>query len=133
MTGVAGLTLGGGVGWLTRAHGLSIDNLRSARVITADGRIVRASAEEDPELFWGLWGGGGNFGIVTSFEFQGHPLGPEILYGVAIHGPDSWADALAFYAGWAEGLPDALTTIISFVSPPPSWGLPEELTGTARC
>src|SRR5262249_56053866 len=81
-TGVAGLTLGGGIGHLMRTFGLSIDNLRSCDVVTADGEFVVASEQENPDLFWGLRGGGGNFGIVTSFEFQLHPLGPTVLAGL---------------------------------------------------
>lgn len=125
-TGVAGLTLGGGIGWLTRRYGLSLDNLVSADVVTADGRLVHASLDEEADLFWGIRGGGGNFGIVTSFEFRAHPLGPTVLAGAAFHRQPRWAEALRFYAEWAPTLPDDLTTIVSFLTPPRSW-VPDEL------
>jgi FAD/FMN-containing dehydrogenase len=83
-TGVAGLTLGGGFGWLTRKYGMSVDNLVSAEVVTADAKRVRASAKENPDLFWAIRGGGGNFGVVTVFEFQLHPVGPEVLAGLIV-------------------------------------------------
>jgi len=81
-TGVAGLTLGGGFGWLSRKHGMTVDNLVSADVVTADAKLVRASARENADLFWDIRGGGGNFGIVTCFEFQLHPVGPEVVAGL---------------------------------------------------
>jgi FAD/FMN-containing dehydrogenase len=84
-TGVAGLTLGGGFGWITRKFGLTIDNLLSAEVVTADGKLVRASAKENGDLFWALRGGGGNFGVVTAFEFELHRLGPTVLAGLVVH------------------------------------------------
>jgi len=84
-TGIAGLTLGGGFGWLSRKYGMTIDNLLSADVVTADGQLVQASNDMNPDLFWAIRGGGGNFGIVTSFEFKLHPVGPEVLSGLIIH------------------------------------------------
>ena len=87
-TGVAGLTLGGGFGWLSRKYGMTIDSLESAEVVTADGQIVQASATEHPDLFWALRGGGGNFGVVTRFEFRLHPVGPDVLSGLIVFGID---------------------------------------------
>ncbi len=105
-TGIAGLTLGGGLGWLMGKHGLSIDNLLSADVVTADGRFLRASESENADLFWGLRGGGGNFGIVTSFEFRLHQVGPMVLGGIVIHPLGKAKDLLKFYREFSAGLPD---------------------------
>jgi FAD/FMN-containing dehydrogenase len=125
-TGVAGLTLGGGVGWLTRRYGLSLDNLVSADLVTADGRLVHASDEWEPELFWGLRGGGGNFGIVTSFEFRAYSHGPDVLAGNFIYARPKWPTALRAFAAWAADLPDELTSIVTFLTPPAAWGLGDE-------
>jgi FAD/FMN-containing dehydrogenase len=127
-TGVGGLTLGGGMGWLTRAHGLTIDHLVGADIVTAEGRAVHASASEEPELFWGLRGGGGNFGVVTEFQFEGVSLPPEVFAGATFYVRERWADALAFFADWAQAIPDDLTTIITFMTPPDAW-LPPALQG----
>jgi FAD/FMN-containing dehydrogenase len=105
-TGVAGLTLGGGEGWLQGQFGFTCDNLLSADVVTADGRFLRASATENPDLFWALRGGGGNFGIVTSFEFQLHPVGPIVLGGMVVHPLDQAREVLRFYREFAQTLPD---------------------------
>ncbi|SDK84980.1 FAD/FMN-containing dehydrogenase [Cryobacterium psychrotolerans] len=122
-TGVAGLTLGGGVGWLTRAHGLTIDNLLSAELVTASGEVLRASAGENPELFWGLRGGGGNFGVVSSFTFRAHPLPSKVFSGNLVYRRDGWADALRVYDTWTRDLPDEMTSIVSFFVPPETWEL----------
>src|SRR6266498_719589 len=105
-TGIAGFTLGGGIGWLMRKHGLTCDNLIGADVVTADGELVRASAEENPELFWGLRGGGGNFGIVTSFEYRLHPVGPVVMAGPVFYKGDRAQEILRFYREWVRDLPD---------------------------
>jgi len=129
-TGIAGFTLGGGVGWLMRKYGLTIDNLLSADLVTADGRLMSASASVNPELFWGLRGGGGNFGIVTSFRFRLHTVGP-MIYGGALFYPLNQADDLLhFYRDWAPELPDEITTLAIFLTAPPESFMPRELQGT---
>ena len=125
-TGVAGLTLGGGVGWLTRAYGLAADNLISVKVVTASGETVRASGTEHPELFWGIRGGGGNFGVVSSFTFRAHPLPAEVFSGNLIYGRERWQGALRAWENWTRDLPDELTSIISFFVPPASWELGDD-------
>src|SRR5678815_5451960 len=107
-TGVAGRTLGGGFGWLTRLHGLTIDNLLSARVVMADGSVRTASAREEPELFWALRGGGGNFGIVTSFEFALHPTGPEVYAGFVVY---PFAQARQVLRAWRDFCATAPETV----------------------
>ena len=129
-TGVGGLTLGGGFGWISRKHGLTIDNLISADVVTADGDLVKASANENTDLFWGIRGGGGNFGIVTSFEFQAHPLGPEILSGLIVHPFSDARDVLHHYREFAAKAPDELTVWVVLRKAPPLPFLPEEVHGT---
>ena len=96
-TGVAGLTLGGGSGWLERKHGLTCDNVLAVELVTADGELVRASDSEHPDLFWALRGGGGNFGVVTAFEFALHPVGPEVMAGLVIHPAERGRELLALY------------------------------------
>jgi len=122
-TGVAGLTLGGGVGWLTRPYGLTVDNLVSAEVALATGEHVVASESEHPDLFWGLRGGGGNFGVVTSFTFRAHPLNPDVFAGTLIYERRRWTDALRSYVAWAAGVPDEVTTLVTFMVPPADWEL----------
>jgi FAD/FMN-containing dehydrogenase len=124
-TGVAGLTLGGGQGYLARKHGLTIDNLIGADVVTADGELVRASAEENPDLFWGLRGGGGNFGVVTAFEFELHPVGPEVLGGPVFHPYEDAAEALRFYREFTADAPDELACYALIVRVPPEPPFPE--------
>ena len=126
-TGVAGLTLGGGVGWLTRRHGLTIDNLVEAEVVLATGEGVRASATEHDDLFWALRGGGGNFGVVTSFTYRAHPLDPDVFAGTLIYERPRWPEALRAYRDWTAELPDDLTTLVTFMVPPADWELGDEV------
>lgn len=122
-TGAAGLTLGGGFGWLTRLHGLTVDNLVEAELATMDGRMVRANAMENPELLWALKGGGGNFGVVTSFGFLAHPVPDAVLCGNLVYFADHWTTALRSYARWTEDLPDEMTSIVTSLTPPADWDL----------
>lgn len=128
-TGVAGLTLGGGSGWLERSMGLACDNLVSVDLVTADGREVTASETENPDLFWGLHGGGGNFGVATSLEFAVRPLGPEVLAGVAFWSGDAGRDLATFYRDWAQTLPDELGTALIFLTAPPEDFVPAHMVG----
>jgi FAD/FMN-containing dehydrogenase len=128
-TGVAGFTLGGGIGWLMRKHGLACDNLRSAEVVTADGQLLTASATENPDLFWGLRGGGGNFGIVTAFEFDLHPVGPTVTAGPVFYPGERAEEILRFYRDFVRGVPDELTTVANLLTAPPAPFLPEEWHG----
>jgi FAD/FMN-containing dehydrogenase len=117
-TGIAGLTLGGGFGWLTRQYGLVCDNLLSADVVTADGRFLHASAEENPDLFWGLHGGGGNFGVVTSFEYRLHEVGPTILAGPIFHAADDAQELFRAFRDTAATAPDALGGMAAMLTSP---------------
>jgi FAD/FMN-containing dehydrogenase len=117
-TGIAGLTLGGGVGWLNGRFGLACDNLIAADVVTADGRLLHASEQEHADLFWGLRGGGGNFGIVTSFEYRLHPLGPMVLSGPVFHPAARAREVLRFYREVSAGEPDELTTYAGLLTGP---------------
>jgi len=128
-TGVAGLTLGGGLGHLDRKYGLAHDNLRSVDVVTADGELVHASEEENPELFWGLRGGGGNFGIVTSFEFDLHEVGPELLTGPIIYRYEDAANAFRFSRDFMADAPDEIQCYAAFSKGSAELGLPEPLHG----
>jgi len=129
-TGIAGLTLGGGFGWLSRAHGMTVDNLVSADVVTAAGELVRASAEENPDLFWAIRGGGGNFGIVTAFEFTLHPIGPEVLAGLMVYPLADARDVLRHYREFCAQAPDELTVWAVMRKAPPLPFLPEDVHGT---
>ncbi|MBE9552630.1 MAG: FAD-binding oxidoreductase [Proteobacteria bacterium] len=128
-TGIAGLTLGGGFGWTTRKFGMTIDCLLSVDIVTADGAMLRASETENPDLFWAVRGGGGNFGIVTSFEFQAHPLGPEVLSGLIVHPLDEAPALLKEYRRIADAAPDELTCWVVMRKAPPLPFLPEEWHG----
>ena len=128
-TGLAGLTLGGGVGWLERKYGLTIDQLLSVDVVTAEGEFVRASEEENADLFWGLRGGGGNFGIVTEFEFRLNPVGPMVLAGPIVWAMEDSPKVLRFYREWIKEVPDELTTIVTHRRVPAVPAMPEELHG----
>jgi FAD/FMN-containing dehydrogenase len=126
-TGVAGLTLGGGIGFLMRKHGLVVDNLVATDVITAEGRIVRASAEEHPDLFWALRGGGGNFGVVAWFRFALHPVGPTVLAGPVFWAAEDTTDVLRFYRDFAAGAPDEFGSVVRFGTIPPLPAISEDL------
>ena len=128
-TGVAGLTLGGGFGWTTRKFGLTVDNLLSADVVTAEGKLVRASDKENQDLFWALRGGGGNFGVVTSFEFKLHPLGPEVLSGLLVHPLENARELLSEFRRIAMQGPDELTIWAVMRKAPPLPFLPAEWHG----
>jgi FAD/FMN-containing dehydrogenase len=128
-TGVAGLTLGGGFGWLSRKHGMTVDNIESAEVVTAAGEIMRASATENPDLFWALRGGGGNFGVVTRFEFRLHPVGPDVLSGLIVYGITEAKSVLQQYRDFLAGAPEALSVWTVLRQAPPLPFLPERVHG----
>ena len=126
-TGVAGLTLGGGLGFLARRHGLTIDNLLAAEVVNADGAILRAAVDEHPDLFWALRGGGGNFGVVTTFEFALHPVGPTVLAGPIFWPAADTTKVLRFYRDFVADAPDELGTVVRLGTVPPLPAIPEQL------
>ena len=127
-TGIAGLTVGGGIGWLRRAHGLTSDNLLSVDLVTADGRVLHVSPDEHADLYWGVRGGGGNFGIVTLFEYRLHRVGP-LLAGMLLYPLDRAADALRHTRDFAAEASDELTITIALITAPPAPFVPEELHG----
>ena len=116
-TGLAGLTLGGGIGWLMGKYGLTVDNLLSVDLVTAEGKLLKASASEEADLFWAVRGGGGNFGIVTSFEFQLHPVG-QVLAGMVMHPMERAQEVLRFYREYSSAAPDELTAYAAMVTTP---------------
>lgn len=128
-TGIAGLTLGGGIGWLTRKHGATVDNLLSVDLVTAEGELLAASGDENPDLFWGIRGGGGNFGVATSFEYRLHPVGPTVLAGPIFHPFEDARTVLRFYREFIATAPDELTTIFELSVAPPLPFLPEDVHG----
>lgn len=131
-TGIAGLTLGGGIGHLTRKYGLSCDNLISADVVTADGRLITASADQNADLFWGLRGGGGNFGVVTSFEFRLHPVS-TVFAGPILYPLEKSKDALRFYRDYMAKAPEDMNAFFAFLIVPPGPPFPEHLHNKTVC
>jgi FAD/FMN-containing dehydrogenase len=128
-TGIAGLTLNGGIGWLRNKHGLSCDNLVSADVVTAAGELVTASAEENPDLFWALRGGGGNFGVVTSFEFRTHPVGPIVAAAIPVYALDDAPVILRRWREWVATAPDEVTAAAALWTVLDAPELPEPVRG----
>ncbi|HWQ01960.1 MAG TPA: FAD-binding oxidoreductase, partial [Gaiellaceae bacterium] len=129
-TGVAGLTLHGGIGHLRRKYGLSIDNLRSVDIVTADGQLRHASATENPDLFWAVRGAGSNFGVVTAFEFDAHPVGPMVTVGAVFYPLDEAAKLLPAWRDYMASAPDELSSLAILVSVPPAEPFPPHLHGT---
>jgi FAD/FMN-containing dehydrogenase len=130
-TGIGGFTTGGGYGWTSSKYGLTCDNLTSAELVLADGSVVRASAEENAELFWGIRGGGGNFGIVTEFEFGLHELGPIVLAGLALWPIDRALDVISAWRDIVDEAPDELSTACVILTAPPEEFVPDHLKGQA--
>lgn len=129
-TGIAGLTLGGGFGWLSRKYGMTVDNLESAEVVTASGEIIRASATEHPDLFWALRGGSGNFGVVTRFEYRLHLVGPDVLSGLIVYPISAATSVLRQYREFIAHAPDELSVWTVLRQAPPLPFLPEAIHGT---
>jgi FAD/FMN-containing dehydrogenase len=128
-TGVAGLALGSGSGWIERKYGLTCDSLLSCEVVTADGSVLTASEDENADLFWGLRGGGGNFGVVTSFEFALHPVGPLLYAGMLMHPAERGAELLRFFRDFMADAPDEIGGAVAFISAPPEDFVPEPVRG----
>ncbi len=128
-TGIAGLTLGGGIGHLMRKHGLTCDNLLSVDLVTADGAEVHASEDEEPDLFWAVRGGGGNFGVVTTFEYRLHPVGPTVVAGLLMHRAERATEVLRFYRDFAAQAPRELGSVVSLRTAPVLPWVPEDLRG----
>src|SRR5262245_58199989 len=129
-TGIGGLTLGGGPRWLSRKYGLTVDHLESAEVVTAAGAVVRASATEHPDLFWAIRGGGGNFGVVTRFEFRAHPVGPQVLAGLVVYPHAQAQSVMRQYRDYTAQTPEDLTVWTVLRKAPPLPFLPAEAHGT---
>src|SRR5262245_32654704 len=132
-TGIAGLTLGGGLGWLMSKYGLALDNLRGVELVTAEGKVKRANKDEEPDLFWAVRGGGGNFGVVTSFEYQLHSLGPTITGGLIAHPFDRARDLLRFFRDSTRSLPDEQTIFGGLVHAPDGSGVKLAIMATCHC
>jgi FAD/FMN-containing dehydrogenase len=132
-TGVAGLTLGGGLGWLMGKYGLALDNLASVELVTAEGQVVRASAEDEPDLFWALRGGGGNFGVATSFEFRLHAVGPRVTGGIAAHPFDRARETLRFFRDSTRSLPDEHVIFGGLIHAPDGSGTKLAAMVTSHC
>ena len=130
-TGVGGFTTGGGYGWTSSKYGLTCDNLLSAQVVLADGRIVTASERDEPDLFWGIRGGGGNFGIVTEFEYRLHPLGPLVLAGLALWPIERAGEVMRAWRDYVDQAPDELSTACVILTAPPEPFVPDSLKGQA--
>ncbi len=128
-TGVSGLTLGGGSGWLERQHGLACDNLRAVELVTADGSVISASRDEHPDLFWALHGGGGNFGVATALTFQLHPVGPEVLAGLLLYEPERGRELLRLARDFMVDAPEEFGPALVYLTVPAEEELPAELHG----
>jgi FAD/FMN-containing dehydrogenase len=132
-TGIAGLTLGGGLGWLMGKCGLALDNLQAVEIVTADGKVLRASEDDEPDLFWAVRGGGGNFGVVTSFEYRLHPVGPTVTAGLIVHPIDRAQDLLAFYRDSTQALVDEHTLFATLAHAPDGSGTKVAALVTCHC